>query len=346
EQAIDDATAEELLAGRYEGDAPDLVAVSQILEQVRSVAREPPPLPSPTLAAILRGSPPVTVFQPASAGSRRPKAVGVPAVSAAVSAAVAALILLAGSARVLPGPTQDIVARIVRTVTPFDIPARTEPDAVMARAPRAGAALSPDDPIGAGIELPPLRGGLGTNGDPIRADDATGSRPPAGSLAPGPAPSTTVAPRPAPAVPGTAPPTVPRPDPRLPGPSGGTVPPSPVKPGELSADLIAATDSQRTGTPVGHGTAAIDANRGKDELCLTLVLSGTAPVSSVHLHAGRGGVNDPVVATFTTPTAGTSVCVTVADRLVKKIRKEPGGYYVEVHTTDPLNGALRGQLTK
>jgi hypothetical protein len=46
DEALDDATVEQLLAGRYEGDAADLVAVSELLGQVRSFAEH---LPRPRL---------------------------------------------------------------------------------------------------------------------------------------------------------------------------------------------------------------------------------------------------------------------------------------------------------
>ena len=42
DEALDDATVEQLLAGRYEGDAADLVAVSELLAQLRSFAEHPP----------------------------------------------------------------------------------------------------------------------------------------------------------------------------------------------------------------------------------------------------------------------------------------------------------------
>ena len=96
------------------------------------------------------------------------------------------------------------------------------------------------------------------------------------------------------------------------------------------------------------GSVTLDTDAGKNELCLTLTLSGVAPVTSDHLHAGSVGVSGPVVATFVAPlTAGTSrVCATVTDQVMKGIRDTPGDYYVDVHTADPLNGTLRGQLTK
>ena len=343
EPAIDDATAEELVAGRYEGEAPDLVALSQILEQVRSVAREPVPRPSSTLAATMRGSPRVPVFQPAGAGSRRPKAVGVPAVAAAVIAAVAALTLLAGSAHVLPGPTHDVVARIVRTVTPFDFPERREPEAVLSRAPRPEAAVPSERPVRAGDGAPGVEE-PGANGNQATGGDPSAGRPPT------PAP-TTVTPRPT-TVPGLAAPTVPttngRPSDGVGGTASTVTSSPPAKPGAFTADLLGAPDPQRPGGSVRTGTAALDSNPGRDELCLTLVLSEMTPVTAVHVHAGPVGTNGRVVASFPAPrTPGTSrMCVTVTDQVIKEIRKEPGQYYVDVHTADLVNGTLSGQLTK
>ena len=46
DEALDDATVEDLLAGRYEGEAPDLVALSELLGELPSLFDRPPPLPS------------------------------------------------------------------------------------------------------------------------------------------------------------------------------------------------------------------------------------------------------------------------------------------------------------
>ena len=94
----------------------------------------------------------------------------------------------------------------------------------------------------------------------------------------------------------------------------------------------------------GGGKAALDAHPGRDELCLTLAVANIAPVTAVHLHAQSTGVTGPVVAAWTEPTA--AGCVRVTDQLIKKIRKQPGEYYVDVHTTEFPNGALRGPLTR
>ncbi|MCA1672168.1 MAG: CHRD domain-containing protein [Actinobacteria bacterium] len=353
--ALDDLTVDQLLDGRYEGDAPELAALRQLVEQVRSLAGQPAPRPSPALAQILSGSAPLSgdvLHRPrtiSGPGRHRPRLTGVPTVAAAVSAALLAMIIVAGSARLLPGPTQDLVARIVRAVTPFHFPQQPEPDAVLSRAQGRGTHPPSEDPAGARAASPPSMAESGTNGDRRTGGDRSAGHPPPGGRTPAPATSTTVTRGPAPAVRGTAPPTVPPTDGRARGGVTGPAPPAPPppapKPGGLSADL---GGGQSAGGPVGHGSATLDTNPGKNELCLTLTLSGTAPVTSVHLHAGSVGVNGPVVATFTAPlTAGTSrMCVTVTDQLMKEIRRAPGNYYVDVHTSDLLNGTLRGQLTK
>jgi CHRD domain-containing protein len=41
-----------------------------------------------------------------------------------------------------------------------------------------------------------------------------------------------------------------------------------------------------------------------------------------------------------------SGCVNVARTLVRAILANPGNYYVNVHTTDFPNGAVRGTLTR
>ncbi|MDQ3642025.1 MAG: CHRD domain-containing protein [Actinomycetota bacterium] len=346
-EALDDATVDELLDGRYRGDTPELAAVSQLVEELRSFAGEPPPRPSPTLADILRGSAPASghvLRQLRTTPSRhRPNVSGVATVAAAVSAALVAVILVAGSARLLPGPTQDLVARIVRTVTPFDFPLQREPDAVLSRAQGAGGQPPSEDPSGARAAPPsgmtePAPVGRTTEGG------SSGSRPPSGSVTPAPAP-TTVAPPQGPAVPGTAAPTVPPTGGRTPDRVTGPAPrtPPPPKSGRLSAELVGAE-----GVQGANGSVALDTNPGNNQLCLTLTLPGNTPVSAVHLHSGTLGVSGRVVATFNAPPAAgdARLCVTATDQLMKEIRQEPGSYYVEVHTTDPLNGTLRGQLTK
>ena len=105
-----------------------------------------------------------------------------------------------------------------------------------------------------------------------------------------------------------------------------------------------------TGTPqagAGHGEAVLDAKPGKNQLCLTLVVTDVGRVASVHVHAGSVGVTGPIVASFDELATGKPVeCVTVGDDVIKRIRKDPGQFYVDVHTAEPPNGGPRGQLAR
>jgi hypothetical protein len=75
----------------------------------------------------------------------------------------------------------------------------------------------------------------------------------------------------------------------------------------------------------------------------------TAPTLG-HIHQGAAGVNGPVkVALFGTPLPDTATAaagaVTVTDpKIADSIRANPGGFYVNLHTTAFPGGAVRGQL--
>ena len=365
-EAIDDAVVEEILAGRYQGDAPDLVAVSQFVERMRAFADQPAPPPSTALARVLGDSAPVTDGDrpttgrewlrdlrvrpfvpvdgaPGATGARSGwRTVPRPAVvAAAVSVLLIAAVVAAGSARLLPGPTQDVVANIVRTVTPFGFPEQREAEPALPKAPGASTAAPPDDPdTRARADSSPSGAGQpGTNGTPPVGPNGADGRPQPNAVDDAPRPAAPPAPRAAPTVPG---PTG--------GPSQETAtdpaPPPPPKPPDFKADLSGATGTSAAGDPDGRGTAFVDARPGRDELCLTLAVSGTAPLTSAHLHAGDVGVSGPVVAAFGESAAGPSgQCVAVSRHVIREIRKDPGKYYVDVHTAEFPDEALRGQLT-
>jgi hypothetical protein len=105
-------------------------------------------------------------------------------------------------------------------------------------------------------------------------------------------------------------------------------------------------------------------NPGQREVCWVVTVAGlTAPVFASHIHRGGRGVNGPIVVPFfntgfTTPSSATSFsgCEENVDRaLIKDIQSNPGGYYVNVHTScagQPATcgpffpgSAVRGQLT-
>lgn len=99
----------------------------------------------------------------------------------------------------------------------------------------------------------------------------------------------------------------------------------------------------------GEGTAHITLNQGQGEVCFELNVSGiTLPAAAAHIHVGSSTTTGPVVVGLAAPDANgnASGCVSADPALIKAIRQNPEGYYVNVHNSDFPGGALRGQLSK
>lgn len=118
----------------------------------------------------------------------------------------------------------------------------------------------------------------------------------------------------------------------------------------LQADLVAASEVPGPGDldAVGHATFRL--NQGRHRICYRIEVADlTVPAVAAHIHAGAAGVaGDPVV-TLTAPdeTGLSAGCVTDVERsLIKAMRKHPADFYINVHTSDFPDGAVRGQLSK
>lgn len=102
------------------------------------------------------------------------------------------------------------------------------------------------------------------------------------------------------------------------------------------------------GDPNGHAVSFI---RPKGtSVGYSLAWVGIAPPTVGHLHEGKRGVNGPVkVELFTTPIPSTVFAIsgTAPNQdaaVVQGIRKNPAGFYVNVHNAEFKDGAVRGQL--
>lgn len=94
----------------------------------------------------------------------------------------------------------------------------------------------------------------------------------------------------------------------------------------------------------GSGTARITLNLKTGKACWKLSVRGLDKTLSAHVHKGIPGKTGPVVIPLGARFA-TKGCVTVPERSLRAVGKNPGAYYVNVHTKRYLNGAIRGRLS-
>lgn len=113
----------------------------------------------------------------------------------------------------------------------------------------------------------------------------------------------------------------------------------------LSTPMSGANEVPGPGDPDGSGFAQVTLNQGRGEVCYSIEVNGIDTPTAAHIHVGTEDVAGPVVIPL--PIVGVSEGCVEADRdLIKAIRQNPAGYYVNVHNVAFPGGAVRGQLSK
>ena len=116
----------------------------------------------------------------------------------------------------------------------------------------------------------------------------------------------------------------------------------------LNATLTGAAEVPGPGDTDGAGTVEITLDDDTNEVCWEIDVSNiTLPATAAHIHPGATGVAGPPAVTLSAPDANgvASGCVGADDALVDDIIASPSDFYVNVHTSDFQDGAIRGQLT-
>lgn len=123
--------------------------------------------------------------------------------------------------------------------------------------------------------------------------------------------------------------------------------------GQLTASVFAATltgaaEAPGPGDSDGTGTAVVAVDTTANRACVVFQVANiTLPAAMAHIHSGVIGVAGPVIVPFanapTTATAGS--CGSAAAAVISGIVAAPAGNYVNIHTSDFGNGAVRGQLS-
>ena len=122
---------------------------------------------------------------------------------------------------------------------------------------------------------------------------------------------------------------------------------------KLETRLTGSTEVPGPGDPDGTGGARVRLNVKAGRVCYGIsVRKIMLPAVGAHIHRGRAGVAGPVKVTLNNPTRveATGIGLSfgcengVSRTLLRRIRSNPDRFYVNVHTTDYPNGAVRGQL--
>lgn len=113
--------------------------------------------------------------------------------------------------------------------------------------------------------------------------------------------------------------------------------------------ILSGANEVPPGDPDGAGLMSMTLNSGQEEICWELVVEDIDSPTRAHIHQGLAGSNGPIVVAFfdfVEIPEDLSSCVAVERNLVKEIRRNPSGFYVNVHTEDFPGGAIRGQLER
>lgn len=117
----------------------------------------------------------------------------------------------------------------------------------------------------------------------------------------------------------------------------------------LKATLTGGAEVPSPGDPDATGTATVNVDVTKREVCYEVAVQKIDRPTGLHIHEGEAGKNGDVVVPFTTPTASdtsTTGCANVDAALLGRLTANPGNFYVNVHTTTYPQGAARGQLSQ
>jgi CHRD domain len=103
-------------------------------------------------------------------------------------------------------------------------------------------------------------------------------------------------------------------------------------------------EAPKPGPPGARGTAQFDMNPAEHRMCFRLNHQGIGRPTAAHIHRGDPGHAGPVAVDLHIDQVGDQGCVPAGYGVVRAIQADPHGFYVNIHTADFPDGAMRGQL--
>jgi Cu/Zn superoxide dismutase len=118
---------------------------------------------------------------------------------------------------------------------------------------------------------------------------------------------------------------------------------------EFTASMAGSKEVPQKGPSTARGTFRVEFRNGQACYRMSVRGLGARPVAA-HIHKGGATTSGGIVIDLKPTFRGTSPrvsakCVTAKASVVSAIRRNPRGYYANVHTGKNPAGAARGQLT-
>ena len=117
----------------------------------------------------------------------------------------------------------------------------------------------------------------------------------------------------------------------------------------LKATLTGAVEVPGPGDPDATGSATVNVDVTKGEVCYEVNVQKIDRPTGMHIHEAEAGKSGDVVVPLTTPTASdttTTGCANADAALLGRLTANPGNFYVNVHSATYPQGAARGQLSQ
>lgn len=101
-----------------------------------------------------------------------------------------------------------------------------------------------------------------------------------------------------------------------------------------------------SGDPDGYARAELSVTDELNQICYDInEVRGLTEISSIMIHRGQKGRTGPAVMTLRRANeGGWKNCVGRPEWLEDSLERAGGAYYVQIHTLEYPNGAIRGQL--
>ena len=96
----------------------------------------------------------------------------------------------------------------------------------------------------------------------------------------------------------------------------------------------------------GSGKAWVSIKKNATKICYDVSVLKIGAATMAHIHEGASDIAGPVVLTLMIPGSNGKAkgCANADPALIERMRNHPDTFYVNVHTAEFPDGAVRGQL--